>query len=140
MNTIDTDITRDSTRKEFARDLILAGYQKHKLIEEQQILNKHELEHDFELSQPKSRVYKHKNKSKAYVVYPGTKDLNDVVTDTVLLVGTHKYTPRFKEAKRVAKKVNRKYGYDNVTAIGHSLGGSLAEESGIKNVLLLIKE
>jgi hypothetical protein len=29
--------------------------------------------------------------------------------------------------------VKQKYGDDNVTAIGHSLGGSLAEASGIKN-------
>ena len=41
-------------------------------------------------------------------------------------------TPRYREAKRVATKVKNKYGADQVTAIGHSLGGGLAANSGIK--------
>ena len=41
-------------------------------------------------------------------------------------------TPRYREAKRVATKVKQKYGSEKVTAIGHSLGGGLAANSGIQ--------
>jgi pimeloyl-ACP methyl ester carboxylesterase len=41
-------------------------------------------------------------------------------------------TARFSEAKRVANKVKQKYGSEKVTVIGHSLGGGLAANNGIK--------
>ena len=71
------------------------------------------------------------------MLYPGTKDKKDIVTDIAIGLGgffapIQNLTPRYREAKRVANKVKKKYGSEKVTAIGHSLGGGLAANSGIK--------
>ena len=71
------------------------------------------------------------------MLYPGTKDKKDIATDIAiglggLLTPIQNLTPRYRETKRVATKVKQKYGSDKVTAIGHSLGGGLAANSGIQ--------
>ena len=45
-----------------------------------------------------------------------------------------KYTKRVKHSKKVVNDVKNKYG-EGPQAIGHSLGGYLAENSGAKNVV-----
>ena len=132
----------DGENKDFTREIIQAGYHPYKSDEETKILNKYNLTRDESLSNTKNRVYHEKEKGKAFVVYPGTKDWNDVGTDLVLATGgllfsPEKYTPRFREAKRVPNKTTAKYGKDNVTAIGHSLGGALATHSGIQKRVTL---
>ena len=128
----------DSTdQREFAKDLIDAGYKTFGSEEENQILRKHNLSRDESLSNDKNRVYKDNTTGKAFVLYPGTKDKRDVMTDIAIGLGgfwnpIQNLTPRFREAKRVANKVKQKYGSEKVTAIGHSLGGGLAANSGIK--------
>ena len=129
--------------KEFTRDLINAAYHPHGSKEEKDILDKHDLEHDTDISNTsnrrtnggKDRVYKHKKNKKAYIVYAGTQDTKDAATDLALASGKEDATPRFKNAKKLAKQTKMKYGENNVTAIGHSLGGALAEKSGVKNVI-----
>jgi hypothetical protein len=111
-----------SDNKKEAEKLDQAGYRK-----------------DDALSDDKDKVYV-KN-GKAHIVYRGTNPLSlaDLGTDAALAFGLEKYTPRFKRAKRLAKKVKEKYGEDNVVAMGHSLGGSLAEASGIKKCVTFNK-
>lgn len=129
--------------KEFARELIDAAYHPHGSREERTILDKHQLEHDLELSnlknrstsKGKDRVYKHKQDKKAYIVYAGTQDSKDAATDLALATGKEDFTPRFKNAKKLGKQAKMKYGDENVTAIGHSLGGALAEKSGLRNII-----
>jgi hypothetical protein len=128
----------DSTQqRQFAKDLIDAGYKKYGSEDENQILRKHNLSRDESLSNDKNRVYKDNTSGKAYVLYPGTKDTRDIGTDIAIGLGglfnpIQNLTPRYREAKRVASKVKSKYGSDKVTAIGHSLGGGLAASSGIQ--------
>ena len=128
----------DSTQqRQFAKDLIDAGYKKYGSEDENQILRKHNLSRDESLSNDKNRVYKDNTSGKAYVLYPGTKDTRDIGTDIAIGLGglfnpIQNLTPRYREAKRVASKVKQKYGSDRVTAIGHSLGGGLAASSGIQ--------
>jgi len=116
----------DSTdQREFAKDLIDAGYKTFGSEEENQILRKHNLSRDESLSNDKNRVYKDNTTGKAFVLYPGTKDKRDVMTDIAIGLGgfwnpIQNLTPRFREAKRVANKVKQKYGSEKVTAIGHS--------------------
>lgn len=88
---------------------------------------------DTSLSQKKDRVYIDEN-GKAHIVYRGTNplDIRDLATDAAIAVGLGRYTPRFRNGKRLARRVEEKYGDDNVTAYGHSLGGALATESGVK--------
>jgi len=57
--------------------------------------------------------------------------VNDLATDLAIGVGLGRFTPRFKNGKRLARKVENKYGRENVAAYGHSLGGALATESGV---------
>ena len=72
----------DSTQqRQFAKDLIDAGYKKYGSEDENQILRKHNLSRDESLSNDKNRVYKDNTGGKAYVLYPGTKDTRDIGTD-----------------------------------------------------------
>jgi hypothetical protein len=69
----------DSTdQREFAKDLIDAGYKTFGSEEENQILRKHNLSRDESLSNDKNRVYKDNTSGKAYVLYPGRKDKKDI--------------------------------------------------------------
>jgi hypothetical protein len=123
----------ETTNEEgFAHDLMAAGYQKPNSEAENKFLRKYDLSRDDQLSDDKNRVYTNNITGKAYIVYPGTKDWRDVGTDVALFLGLEEKTPRFKRAHEVAKRVNSKYGRGNVTAIGHSLGGSLATASGVQ--------
>ena len=88
--------------------------------------------HEMSNTDDKNRVYKNNVTGKAYIVYPGTKDFRDVGTDLALLFEFDEKTPQIKRAHQVAQQTNRKYGKGNVTAISHSLGGSLATASGVQ--------
>jgi hypothetical protein len=124
-------------QRQFAKDLIDAGYKKYGSEDENQILRKHNLSRDESLSNDKNRVYKDNTSGKAYVLYPGTKDTRDIGTDIAIGLGglfnpIQNLTPRYREAKRVASKAKSKYGSNKVTASGHSLAGGLAASSGIQ--------
>ena len=112
-------------------NMLHAGYSNDP-VEEQHRLSKLGYEKDHELSQRKDRVYVHRETKKAYVVHRGTNPMDpaDLATDVALGLGVHKHTPRFRKAKRLMKKVQSKYGQENTIAMGHSLGGAVATESG----------
>ena len=117
--------------KKFTRDLLKVGYAKNSK-EERKRLHQLGMTKDTSLSQRKDKVYVDKN-GKAYIVYRGTNptDVRDLATDAAIAVGLGRFTPRFKNGKRLARKVKEKYGDQNVAAYGHSLGGALATESGV---------
>jgi hypothetical protein len=73
-----------------------------------------------------------------YIIHRGTSTLNDFVTDAFLFTGLEKYHPRFREAKRLTNKVRQEFDKP-VTVVGHSLGGSLAEESGGDHIITVNK-
>ena len=126
------DNQTDDNEPQFAQDLMKAVYEIQNSEGENNFLRKYDLSRDEQLSDDKNRVYKNNVTGKAYIVYPGTKDFRDVGPDLALLFGFEEKTPRFKRAHQVADQTNRKYGKGNVTAIGHSLGGSLATASGVQ--------
>ena len=111
--------------------MLHAGYSNDP-VEENHRLTKLGYEKDHELSQKKDLVYVHRDTKKAYVVHRGTNPMDpaDLATDAALGLGIQNYTPRFRKAKRLTKKVQGKYGKENTTALGHSLGGAVASESG----------
>ena len=98
-----------SAHKLFSRELMSIGYLKNK-GEEEKRLQKLGMVKDHSLSQKKDKVYVDKA-GKAHVVYKGTdpKDIGDLATDVALTVGLGRFTPRFRNAKRLAKKVKEKY-------------------------------
>jgi|GEM_PF-5619992 len=123
-----------SKRREKYRKIIEAGYETNSKKENERLEAEGYVK-DHSLSTKKDKVYYSPMDKKAYVVYNGTnpKDIRDLATDAALAVGVGRFTPRFKQAKRIAKKAVSKYGSEHTVAIGHSLGGSLATESGLKH-------
>jgi hypothetical protein len=83
---------------------------------------------DKNLSNDKHKVFIDSNND-AKVVFTGTKKKNDYKTDLALLFGLQKYTNRFQNADKLIKNVRTKYPNTQITSLGDSLGGSLAEHS-----------
>lgn len=86
---------------------------------------------DNSISSATSKVYH--SPTQTVVAHRGTKGLADWATDSVYAYGGIPYiktTSRYKSALKVQKAAENKYGAKNVTTIGHSLGGLLAELVG----------
>ena len=88
---------------------------------------------DKELSGKRAKVYTDAS-GKPTIAYRGTQNIRDVLTDLSIPLGLSSKTKRMKHTKMVAKQVEEKYGQP-ANAIGHSLGGYLAEKSGAKETL-----
>jgi len=103
-----------------------------------------DFELDNEISSSTSKVYRNPNTNQVVVSHRGTKGSKDNINNGVYALGgkeLYKYTPRYKEAKRVQDKANKKYGNDNITTLGYSQGGLQAEMLGnnSKEVITLNK-
>ena len=81
---------------------------------------------DSGLSKPEAQVY-HKD-GKAVVVHRGTKRLADWGTNLAMSFGIT--TDRMKRARDIQRKAESKYGKENITTLGHSLGAKLSEDYG----------
>lgn len=79
---------------------------------------------DEELSNYNRSVYTKAGKAK--IAYRGTKPTNwdDLGTDILIATGLQDYSSRFQNAKITAQKTIQKYGKQNVSLTGHSLGGA----------------
>jgi pimeloyl-ACP methyl ester carboxylesterase len=63
----------------------------------------------------------------AYIAIPGTRSADrDLTTDLLLAAGLHHLSARFRNAAATAQRAAAKYGPQNVSVVGHSLGGSQA--------------
>jgi hypothetical protein len=87
---------------------------------------------DDSLSGQRAQVYYNPETKKTIVTHRGTASPQDVLTDVKLLFG-NKTNERFKYGKNIQKQAEAKYGAENVTTAGHSLGGSIAERVGKKS-------
>jgi len=88
---------------------------------------------DKSLSTKRAKVYVNPKTGKTVVAHQGTQGFTDWGNNLVYAVGgskLYKKTERYKEAARVQKAAEKKYG--NVDTIGHSQGGLLAELVGGK--------
>jgi phage gp46-like protein len=93
--------------------------------------NMADYEVDRELSGQRVQVYKNKNNNQAVVVHRGTKGLQDVWNDVKYAFGSNlKKTKRVKHAKKIQQKAQEKYGKENISTLGHSLGSKIAREVG----------
>ena len=90
---------------------------------------------DKKLSTNESKVFTDKE-GNPNIAFRGSTNAKDFLfSDTLLGLGASKYDPRFKQAKELTKKVESKYNKP-VDVFGHSLGGSLAEQSGAKGKII----
>jgi len=104
------------------KDLLVKSYQP--------TLSSHnDFEIDNSLSDRRVQVYKHKHTKQAVVVHRGTNDFNDVITDARYAIGK-KDDARFQHSIDTQKKAHEKYGAENTTTLGHSLGKMLGAEAG----------
>jgi hypothetical protein len=91
---------------------------------------------DKALSTSNSKVYFNPATKKAVVAHKGTTGITDWGNNAVYaLFGRtgYKQTQRFKDAEKVQKAAEKKYGASNVSTIGHSQGGLQAELLGKKS-------
>jgi hypothetical protein len=94
--------------------------------------NVSELKRDKSLSGKRVQVYYNNQTGQSVVVHRGTASLKDWATDAALAVGYERGN-RFKHANKIQMQAEQKYGRQNVTTIGHSLGGRIAEKVGKKS-------
>jgi hypothetical protein len=88
---------------------------------------------DSRISSNTTKVYYNPILGKAVIAHMGTKGVTDWGNNAVYgLFGKtgYKLTPRYREAEKVQKAAEKKYGKNNVITIGHSQGGLQAELLG----------
>jgi len=83
---------------------------------------------DKALSTDEAAVYYNPKTGKASVAHRGTEGATDWLNNIALATGYYKYTPRYKRGKETQKKVNEKYGKENVDTVSHSQSGQLAHK------------
>jgi hypothetical protein len=83
---------------------------------------------DKKLSTDKAQVYFNPELNKAVVVHRGTADLKDWGTNVLMSMGIK--DARYKHAKRIQNKAEKKYGKENIITMGHSQGARWAEKFG----------
>lgn len=85
------------------------------------------------LSGKRAQVYYNPNTKQSVVTHRGSQGWRDwVKTNTAMALGYEKGN-RFKHAKKIQKQAEKMYGASNITTIGHSLGGRIAEKVGQKS-------
>jgi hypothetical protein len=64
------------------------------------------------------------------MAHRGTKGLADVLTDaTAVIGGRRKHSKRFQHAQAVTDRVRAAHPHANIPAVGHPLGGTLAQDT-----------
>lgn len=89
--------------------------------------------YDKHLSGKRVSVYKNPTTGKATIVHRGTASMTDWFKTNLPMALGYEGGNRFKHAKKIQKLTEKKYGAQNVTTMGHSLGGRLAEKVGKKS-------
>lgn len=107
------------------KSIFEASYQNPK--EAQTTLESKGYKYDTEFSSPDTKVFVDAL-GNPHIAYRGSHRVEDALTDIKLGLGFK--TKRHEEAKDIANKVESKYG-KAASAYGHSLGGHLAEQSGV---------
>jgi hypothetical protein len=88
---------------------------------------------DTHFSGQRVQVYYDPTKNHAFVVHRGTKGVQDWGTDaSLLLTGYQKNNRRFAHAKNIQNQAEEKYGQENISTLGSSLGAKIAEKVGNK--------
>ncbi len=89
---------------------------------------------DKPLSGKRVQVYKQNNSPNAVVVHRGTKGIQDVGNDLKYVLGFDiSNSKRAKHSQKIQTKAEQKYGPENVSTLGHSLGSKLASLVGSKS-------
>jgi hypothetical protein len=83
---------------------------------------------DKSLSDPEVKVFKNEKTGQVVVAHRGTHSLGDVYLDAQYALGRDiTKSRRYKHSADIQRKAEDKYGKENISTIGHSLGKKLAE-------------
>ena len=118
------------------KDLIEASYSR--TGEAEKLGKKYGLTLDKQLSNANHKVFYNKD-SNPSVVFRGSKNENDLMTDILIGGGLEKYSTRFRDSKTLIDDVRKKYNNKPVTTLGHSLGGMLSEYAGGDKIITVNK-
>jgi hypothetical protein len=83
---------------------------------------------DRELTTREAAVYSNPKTGEAVVTHRGTQGAADWLNNAALGVGLYKQTGRYARGKETQKKVNEKYGRENVLTTSHSQASAIAHE------------
>lgn len=86
--------------------------------------------YDTSLSGKRVSVYHNPVTNKTTIIHRGTASVTDWFKTNLPMALGYESGNRFKHAKKIQKLTEKKYGAENVTTMGHSLGGRLAEKFG----------
>jgi len=118
------------------KTLLSASYKPQKIAKKE--LEAYGWTYDPTLSRMDTKVFTD-SEGKPIILHRGSTRVSDwLPNNTLLASGLEQYAPRFKYGKEITQKVKEKYGQP-VTAIAHSLGGSIAEKSGADRVITFNK-
>lgn len=116
-------------RKDTA-ELLKASYETIPMAEKR--LSKKGYALDKELSTNESKVFYNKKNNKPVLLERGSSNIKDwVVDDSLILFGLSNLSSRQQKTKDLNKKIESKYNKP-VSGVGHSLGGHLIENGGLK--------
>ena len=92
----------------------------------------HGFKRDDALSGQRVQVYNNPTTNQTYLIHRGTSGLQDVITDLKLTFFPKLYmqSTRYNHAKDIQEKAESKYGKENITTLGHSLGAKLSSDLG----------
>jgi len=87
---------------------------------------------DHELSSDRVKVFKRKGDNKdAVVVHRGTQGLADQILDVQYVLGKDiSKSERYRHAAEIQRKAEEKYGAQNLSTVGHSLGSKISSDVG----------
>jgi hypothetical protein len=120
-------MSEDNISEGQLKDILTASYQPQR--EAEATLAKRGYKYDPELSTMESKVFFNPETNKPFIAYRGSTRVSDFLyEDPALAIGFK--TEKQKKAEQLAKDVEAKYKQP-ASAIGHSLGGYRAEQSGV---------
>jgi hypothetical protein len=90
---------------------------------------------DTELSTKRDKVYYDPKTNKAVHTIAGTDKLKDWSNNLLIPLGLHTQTNRYKNAEKIQKKANEKYGKDNLSLVSHSQSGNIADNLAKKKLV-----
>ena len=85
---------------------------------------------DKDLSNLTTKVFKKKGTDEVFIVHRGSYDRKDWIANFNYLRRGYYNDDRLKQARKIQKATEDKYGANNVSTLGHSKGSKVAEEVG----------
>jgi hypothetical protein len=90
---------------------------------------------DKELSTKRDKVYYDPKTNKAVHTIAGTDKALDWTNNLLIPLGLHQYSNRYKNAEKIQKEANKKYGKENLSLVSHSQSGNIAQNLAKKKLV-----